>query len=156
MKKNLLKLSLFISLAFILISPMVTSAAINPQTGLQEQSLAEYLAQQNSNKANQGFGGCQLDTNPKLQHLLKYVTCIISSAVIPLIFALAVAMFVWGVVQFVIYSDEEAKKAKGKQFMLWGIIALTVMISVWGLVSILGNTFGVNTGFIPQVNTTTR
>jgi len=71
--------------------------------------------------------------------------------VIPLIFALAVAMFVWGVVQFVINSSEEAKKEKGKQFMVWGIIALTVMVCVWGLVAILGNTFGVNTGFIPQV-----
>lgn len=35
--------------------------------------------------------------------------------------------------------------------MIWGIIALTVMVSVWGLVAILGNTFNINTGFIPQV-----
>lgn len=96
-------------------------------------------------------GSCGLGSNPKLQHLLDYATCIINKSVIPLIFALALAMFVWGVVQFVINSDEEAKKEKGKQFMLWGIIALTVMISVWGLVNILGDTFGVNTGFIPQV-----
>lgn len=94
---------------------------------------------------------CQLATNPKFQNLLVYVSCIINSSVIPLIFALAVAMFVWGVVQFVINSSEEAKKEKGKQFMVWGIIALTVMVCVWGLVAILGNTFGVNTGFIPQV-----
>jgi len=97
------------------------------------------------------FLTCSLSANPNLQKLLSYVTCIISTSVIPLIFALAVVMFVWGVVQFVINSDEEAKKAKGKQFMIWGIIALTVMISVWGLVSVLGNTFGINTGFIPQV-----
>ena len=62
-------------------------------------------------------------------------------------------MFVWGVVQYVIKSDEEAKKQKGKQFMLWGLIALTVMVSVWGLVEILGTTFGINTSFIPQVKT---
>ena len=99
-------------------------------------------------------GSCTLGTvvtDIKFQHLLVYITCIISTSVIPLIFALAVAMFVWGVVQFVINSDEEAKKEKGKQFMLWGIIALTVMVCVWGLVGILGNTFGIKTGFIPQV-----
>lgn len=94
---------------------------------------------------------CDLGSNPKLQHLLVYITCIISRSVIPLIFALAIAMFVWGVVQFVINSNEEAKKEKGRQFMIWGIIALAVMVSVWGLVAILGNTFGVNSGFIPQV-----
>ncbi len=100
---------------------------------------------------DQGSLVCRLDPNPKLQNVLVYGSCIINTAVIPLIFALAIAMFVWGVVQYVINSDEEAKKEKGKQFMIWGIIALTVMVSVWGLVSILGGTFGINTHFIPQV-----
>ncbi len=95
--------------------------------------------------------GCSLGNNPKFQNLLQYIVCIINTSVIPLIFALALVIFVWGVVQFVINTDDEVKKTKGKQFMIWGIIALTVMVSVWGLVAILGNTFGVNTGFIPQV-----
>lgn len=108
------------------------------------------LSECDNSSSSQGFG-CELGSRPKLQHLFRYVTCIISTSVIPLIFALAVTMFVWGVVQYVINSSEEVKKEKGKQFMIWGIIALTVMVSVWGLVSVLGNTFGVNTGIIPQV-----
>lgn len=99
---------------------------------------------------------CPLGSNPKFQDLAIYVTCIISKSIIPLIFALAIAMFVWGVVQYVINSSEEAKKDKGRQFMIWGIIAITVMVSVWGLVSVLGNTFGLNTGFIPQVKSTSQ
>ena len=47
-------------------------------------------------------------------------------------------------------ATEEAKKAKGKQFMIWGIVALTVMMGVWGLVGILGATFGTNTTVLPQ------
>ena len=96
-------------------------------------------------------GTCSLAGSPKFQDLLCYVTRIINDSVIPLIFALAVAMFVWGVVQFVINSSEEAKKDKGKQFMLWGIIALAVMLSVWGLVAILGDTFNIDTSLLPQV-----
>jgi hypothetical protein len=94
---------------------------------------------------------CNITSTSKFQDVLCYVTKIINNSIIPLIFALALAMFVWGVVQFVLNSDEEVKKEKGKQFMLWGIIALTVMISVWGLVSILGKTFGIETNFLPQV-----
>ena len=94
---------------------------------------------------------CGIGDNPKIQNLFVYITCIINSSVIPLIFALALAMFVWGVVQFVINSDEEVKKEKGRQFMIWGIIGLTVMVGVWGLVGILGNTFGIKTGIVPQV-----
>ena len=93
---------------------------------------------------------CQLSSNPKFQDLVGYVTCIIGKSVIPLIFSLAVAMFVWVVVQFVINSNEEVKKEKGRQFMVWGIIALAVMVSVWGLVRVLGNTFGIEYA-IPQV-----
>ncbi|KKR61053.1 hypothetical protein A2643_02805 [Candidatus Nomurabacteria bacterium RIFCSPHIGHO2_01_FULL_39_220] len=85
------------------------------------------------------------------QGVLNYFTCIINNSVIPLIFALAVLMFVWGVVQFVINSDDEVKKTKGKQFMIWGIIALTVMVSVWGLVGILSSTFGVSGSVLPHV-----
>ena len=97
-----------------------------------------------------------LGADPKFQDLACYITAIINNAIIPLIFALAVVMFVWGVVQYVINSDEEAKKEKGRQFMLWGLIALTVMVSVWGLVRILGTTFGIETNFIPQVKTAPR
>lgn len=95
-------------------------------------------------------GSCSLPSSPKFQDLLSTASCIISGSVIPLIFALAVVMFIWGVVQYVINSDDETKKSQGRQFMIWGIIALTVMVSVWGLVKILGATFGIEYA-IPQV-----
>jgi len=93
---------------------------------------------------------CTLAANPKLQDLLIYAGCIINKSVIPLIIAIAMVTFIWGVVQYVINSDEEAKKAKGKQFMIWGIIGLTVMVGVWGLVRIVGTTFGIEY-VIPQL-----
>jgi zinc transporter ZupT len=83
--------------------------------------------------------------------VLSYITCLIGTAVIPLIFGLAVAMFVYGVVQYVINATNEEKRQKGKQLMIWGILALTVMISVWGLVHIAGNTFHLPTNVLPQV-----
>ena len=99
---------------------------------------------------------CDLSGNPKFQNYLDYVsTCIINNSVIPLIFAVAVVMFVWGVVQFfILNSDEEAKREQGKQYMVWGIVALTVMLCVWGLVGILSSTFGLNKGgsILPQIH----
>lgn len=95
---------------------------------------------------------CTLAGDPKFQDVLCYITGIINSSVIPLIFAVATVMFVWGVVQFfIINANEEAKRAQGKQFMIWGIIALAVMLSVWGLVGIFGSTFGIGTSFLPQI-----
>jgi len=93
---------------------------------------------------------CKLIVDPKFQDFLSYIGCIISGFIIPLIFGLAMVMFIWGVVQYVINNDEEAKRAKGKEFMIWGIIGLAVMVGVWGLVKILGNTFGIDY-IIPQL-----
>ncbi len=86
------------------------------------------------------------------QSFLGYITCIINSAIIPFVFAVAVLFFVWGSVKFfIINADEEAKRAQGKQFMIWGIVALAVMLSVWGLVNILGSTFNLTTNVLPHV-----
>lgn len=63
------------------------------------------------------------------------------NAAIPVLIALGVLYFVWGVVQYVISSDEEAKKA-GRDRIIFGIIGLAVIIGLWGLVNILKNTFG--------------
>lgn len=65
------------------------------------------------------------------------------NAVVPVLIALGVLYFVWGVVTYVISSDEEAKKA-GRDRIIYGIIGLAVIIGVWGLVNFLRNTFGLN------------
>jgi hypothetical protein len=100
---------------------------------------------------NGDTAGCGV-VGENFQGFLKYLTCIINNSVIPFIFAIAIVMFIWGAVKFfIINSDEEAKREQGKQFMIWGIIALTVMTAVWGLVGILGNTFGIGGKVLPQV-----
>ncbi|MFA4975683.1 MAG: hypothetical protein WC839_03815 [Candidatus Paceibacterota bacterium] len=93
---------------------------------------------------------CTLVPSPLFQDFLVYIGCIFSGSVIPLIFILTVVVFIWGVVQYVINDNEESKKAKGKMFMIYGIIGLTVMVGMWGLVNIVGNTFGVEY-IIPQL-----
>ncbi|MBP6884672.1 MAG: hypothetical protein KBC17_02490 [Candidatus Pacebacteria bacterium] len=84
-----------------------------------------------------------------LPEVLKYITCLLNRSLVPLIFAIALITFLWGVVKF-IQASSSSEKEEGRQFMLWGVIALAVMISVWGLVKILGGSFGVET-VVPQL-----
>ena len=65
------------------------------------------------------------------------------NAAVPVLIALGVLYFIWGVVTYVISSDEEAKKA-GRDRVIYGIIGLAVIIGVWGLVNLLRRTFGLN------------
>lgn len=76
---------------------------------------------------------------------LFYTLCKISgllNSVVPVLIALGVVYFIWGVVSYVLGSDEEAKK-KGRDKMIYGLIGIVVIVSIWGLVSILKSTFGV-------------
>lgn len=71
------------------------------------------------------------------------------NAVLPVLIALGVVYFVWGVISYVVGGDEEAKK-KGRDKMVYGIIGLAVIVGVWGLVNILKNTFGL--GNVQNIN----
>ena len=64
----------------------------------------------------------------------------IFSLVVPVLIALGVIYFIWGVITYVVSGDEEAKK-KGRSRMVWGIVGMAVIIALWGLVKILTNTF---------------
>lgn len=64
-------------------------------------------------------------------------------ALVPLAIGVAVIVFIWGMIVFIGNSGSEEKRAEGRQRMIWGVIALFAIVSVWGLVgfvreSILG------------------
>lgn len=60
---------------------------------------------------------------------------------VPLFIALAVVYFIWEVFRYAVAGDEEKKK-EAKTHIIWGVVGIFVMVSVWGLVNILQGTFG--------------
>ena len=68
----------------------------------------------------------------------SFITDIISNVAVPVIFALAFIVFIWGIfLYFIAGGHDEEKRKSGKQLMLWGILGFFIMVSVWGLVNIL-------------------
>lgn len=62
--------------------------------------------------------------------------------IIPVLITLAVVYFIWGVIQYTVSTDEEAKKgARGK--IIQGLIGLFVIVAFWGILSLITTTFGV-------------
>lgn len=72
------------------------------------------------------------------------------NAAIGLMITLAIVVFFWGLILYLWNVDE--KKAEGLQIMLWGVIAIFVMVSIWGIVRLLQSTFQVTSTqpVIPQ------
>jgi undecaprenyl pyrophosphate phosphatase UppP len=68
---------------------------------------------------------------------------------IPIIFALAVLGFFYGLVKYIFGAEHDKEQAK--KTMIWGVVALFVMASVWGLVNWLQGNLGVDAGTTPNV-----
>ncbi|MBU1292966.1 pilin [Patescibacteria group bacterium] len=73
------------------------------------------------------------------------VVNLINSVLVPVVFAIAFIVFIWGVFQyFILGGHDEEKRETGKSLMLWGIIGFFIMVSVWGLVNILRGSVQLN------------
>jgi hypothetical protein len=65
------------------------------------------------------------------------------AALVPLIIGIAVIYFLFGVLKYVVAKDSDSQK-EARSIMVMGIIVLFVMVSVWGLVNILQDTFDID------------
>jgi hypothetical protein len=88
------------------------------------------------------------------QTLVDSIGTIVQSLT-PIVVALALLYFFWGLAKFILAAGNEVDRAKGRDIMIWGIVALFVMISVWGIVNLLDESLGldtVDTVDVPSVN----
>ena len=67
----------------------------------------------------------------------------IENSLISLVFGLGLIYFFWGLVGLIRSSDKDRENAK--QRMLWGIVALFVMVAIYGIIAIIGNALGIKT-----------
>jgi hypothetical protein len=75
---------------------------------------------------------------------VNQIVAFINYVLVPTIFALAALAFLWGVFQYFFMSNGDAKaQEQGRSFVLWGLVALAVLFSTWGLVNLLMNTIGI-------------
>lgn len=72
-----------------------------------------------------------------------HVTIFLDRYLIPLIFAVAIIVFIIGVYRFFIAgAGEDEKRKEGRTFILYGIGGLVVMVSLWGIVNLLVSSLG--------------
>jgi hypothetical protein len=58
------------------------------------------------------------------------------------IFAAGFLLFLWGLVKFLWNLNDGGENGEGKQHMIWGIVGMVIMVSIWGIIALLDNTFG--------------
>ena len=74
----------------------------------------------------------------------------ILNPLIYLLFAVAMVVFLYGVVIFIANQSNETERATGQKHMLWGIVGLAIMFCVWAFINIIVNTFGLDDDVTPD------
>lgn len=73
----------------------------------------------------------------------QQIITLINVVAIPVLFAVAFIVFLYGIFKAYIYSrGDAAEVSEGHRLILWGLIGFAVMISLWGIVNVLVNTLG--------------
>jgi len=101
-----------------------------------------------ASSASQG-SGAPLSKINNVNDLISRISSI-GNALIYLLVGLAVVYIVYFTVQYFIKGQkgDESRRAAGMQ-ILWGIVGLAIILSIWGLVNILMQTFGTSSTSLP-------
>lgn len=86
---------------------------------------------------------------PGVAAFVQKVNDVLINPVLALIFTAALFLFLWGVFQFIVHGQEEAARDTGRKHMLWGIIGMVLMVSVFAILRVGLDTFGVTDNEIP-------
>ena len=141
--KQTIRIALVLVASTLLAVPSLASAA----TSIYSDSSGN--SQYSSNNFSIGWGSGAGIGGPfacgasNICQVASTILYIINFVLVPVLFALAFIVFLYGIVSKYIFSrGDETKVAEGHKLILWGIIAFVVMISLWGLVNVVANTFG--------------
>ena len=83
-----------------------------------------------------GDGGSKITT---FAGLIKHIHALLN-LVVPFLVGLAVFVIIYGVFKYVFHAADEEKRTEARLFIVWGVIGVFFMLSIWGLVNILVNT----------------
>jgi hypothetical protein len=99
---------------------------------------------------------------PNLTNITQFVSALggIVATLLPILIIVALLIFFWGLIKYIWSANDPAKASEGKSIMIYGVIALFIMVSIWGVVGFLGTALGIDQGTVltdtPGVNRSPR
>lgn len=76
--------------------------------------------------------------------LLDRIVDYVIDPAVKVIFTLGFFMFLWGFVEFLWKLKGGQVSEDGKNHMVYGLVGMLIMVSVYGIISLIMNTFGID------------
>lgn len=88
-----------------------------------------------------------------LRLILNSVAAFVSGKVMPILVGIAILAFLYNMVYFIAKSGNEQERETFKSYMVNSLIAMFILVSVWGIVGLGTQTLLGTKPFIPQLPT---
>lgn len=75
-----------------------------------------------------------------IDYVLQRISGIINFT-IPILGSLAFVVFLWGIIKFIYSGGDENKRKDAKNYIIYGLIGMFVLVAMWGIFQIVLNTF---------------
>ena len=82
---------------------------------------------------------------PSVISLLNRINDVILNPFIFLLFSVAFLVFIWGVFEYIRDAGNERERFGFKEKIMWGLIGMLIMVSVYGIIRLILTTFGIST-----------
>ncbi len=69
----------------------------------------------------------------------------LANTIVPLFMVVAVAVFLWGIIRYITSAGDEEKQKSSRNYIIYGLIGIFVMVAFWGIITVVANSFGVGT-----------
>lgn len=84
-----------------------------------------------------------------IQKIFEYILELIDTSIVILV-GVALVLFLWGILKYFWYSNSEEKRRQGNAFMVYGVLSLLVITSLWGFIYLFADLFGIKLVGAPQ------
>ncbi|MFA6270210.1 MAG: hypothetical protein WC657_03320 [Candidatus Paceibacterota bacterium] len=91
-----------------------------------------------------------MNPNDGLAGIINLFTSI-GLKLVPFLGAVAFLAFVYGVARYINSAGSEKEIKDSKNLLIWGVVGMFVMVTIWGIVYFLQGEFGFRNGTTPLI-----
>lgn len=92
-------------------------------------------------------------TLENIRGIFMCISGFISKKIIPLFVSIAAALFMFNIIRYMYSTESETERTKLRGYVLWSLLALGIMLTIFAILNIGTQTFFGSSSFIPQFST---
>lgn len=86
--------------------------------------------------------------NPVAGPIVTKIVDVIIVPIVEVMFLIATLVFIYGIFQMIAKADDANARKDAQNSVLWGVIGMVIMVSVYGIIRVISNTLGVGDPFL--------